>query len=106
MVTVSPGGKRAVVATLCTERDVDIRPELISHGTTLPAALVGGEVVDRVLAGESLIITRSGKPVAELRPIRQRRLDATALLERWSKVPRVDPKALRHDIDLILDPSI
>ncbi len=66
----------------------------------------GGDVVDRVVAGESLLITRSGKPVAELRPLRQRRLDAAALLARWNRVPHVDPEALRRDIDLVLDASL
>ena len=29
----------------------------------------GGAVIDRVLAGETITITRDGEPVAELRPI-------------------------------------
>ena len=29
----------------------------------------GGDVVDRVAAGENLTVTRPGKPVAELRPV-------------------------------------
>ena len=32
----------------------------------------GGEVVDRVEAGEQLTVTRDGRPVAELRPVRSR----------------------------------
>jgi prevent-host-death family protein len=58
----------------------------------------GGEVVDRAARGERITITRSGRPVAELRPLRPP-LSADALLERWRRVPAVDPLALREDID-------
>jgi prevent-host-death family protein len=65
----------------------------------------GGEVVDRAARGEQITITRSGKPVAELRPLR-RALSAEALLERWRRLPPVDPAALRSDIDELLDTSL
>jgi prevent-host-death family protein len=58
----------------------------------------GGDVVDRAARGEQITITRSGRPVAELRPLRAP-LSADALLERWRRVPAVDPVALREDID-------
>ena len=35
----------------------------------------GGRVIDRVLAGESLLVTRAGEPVAELRPLPHAALD-------------------------------
>ena len=66
----------------------------------------GGDVVDRVLRGESLTVTRSGEPVAELRPVRGRGLDPVTLLARWRHLPRVDPAALRADIDAVLDPRL
>lgn len=66
----------------------------------------GGDVVDRVQAGERLTVTRSGRPVAELRPLPRRALDASALLERWRCLPLVDPDRLRSDIDDVLDPSL
>ncbi len=66
----------------------------------------GGNVVDRVVGGETLVITKSGKPVAELRPVRPRALDAESLLARWRHVPHVDPAALRHDLDSVLDASL
>jgi prevent-host-death family protein len=62
----------------------------------------GGEVVDRAARGEQIVITRSGRPVAELRPLRAP-LSADALLERWRRLPAVDPVALREDIDELLD---
>ncbi len=63
----------------------------------------GGKVVDRVLAGESLLVTRSGRPVAELRPVRRPALSAEQLLERWRDLPRVDPAGVRDDLDALLD---
>lgn len=66
----------------------------------------GGEVVDRVQAGEHVVITRSGKPVAELRPMQPRGLDARSLLARWRNLPPVDPEQLRRDLDAVLDPEL
>jgi prevent-host-death family protein len=61
----------------------------------------GGEVVDRAARGEQITITRSGRPVAELLPLRPPRapLSADSLLERWRFLPVVDPVALRDDVD-------
>ncbi len=66
----------------------------------------GGGVVDRVLAGESLTVTRDGTPVAELRPVAGARLSAAALVERRRHLPAVDPTRLRSDVDELLDPSL
>ena len=66
----------------------------------------GGDVVDRVLAGEALLVTRGGAPVAELRPVPRRRLTSAALLERWRHLPAVDGEALRADLDAVLDPRL
>lgn len=63
----------------------------------------GGDVLDRVAAGEHVVVTRDGRPVAELTAVRPARLSRDALLERWRNLPRVDAKRLRHDIDTILD---
>lgn len=66
----------------------------------------GGDVVKRVLAGEALVVTRSGTPVAELRPVRGPGLEASTLLERWKHLPPVDPARLRSDIDDLLDAGL
>ena len=66
----------------------------------------GGEVVDRVLAGESLMLTRSGEPVAELRPVAKRGLSAEVLLKRWRGLPALDERRFRTDIDGELDSSL
>ena len=62
----------------------------------------GGEIVDRAARGELITITRSGRPVAELRAFRPP-LSADAVLERARRLPAVDPVALRDDIDELLD---
>lgn len=66
----------------------------------------GGAVVDRVQAGERMTVTRSGRPVAELRPLTRRGPDPATLLSRWRNLPRIDPDALRRDIDRIIDRSL
>jgi prevent-host-death family protein len=65
----------------------------------------GGDVVDRALRGEEVTITRSGRPVAELRPVRAA-LSAESLVERWRKLPEVDPVGVRADLDEILEPEL
>ncbi|HWM55748.1 MAG TPA: type II toxin-antitoxin system prevent-host-death family antitoxin [Solirubrobacterales bacterium] len=60
------------------------------------------DVVDRAARGETITITRSGKPVAELRAVRPP-LSAEVLLSRWNRLPRVDSTTLRADIDQLLD---
>lgn len=62
----------------------------------------GGAVVDRVAAGERVTVTRAGKPVAELRALGSPPLEAAALLERWRRLPAIDPRALRADLRAVL----
>jgi prevent-host-death family protein len=66
----------------------------------------GGEVVGRVEAGARAIVTRDGRPVAELRPLRSSGVSATALIERWRRLPAVDADALRRDVDDAIDQSL
>lgn len=66
----------------------------------------GGDVVDRVAKGERVTITRSGKAVAELRPIAGQPVPAEILLRRWRRLPRVDPERLRTDVDDVLDTAL
>jgi antitoxin (DNA-binding transcriptional repressor) of toxin-antitoxin stability system len=63
----------------------------------------GGDVVDRAVRGERIVITRSGRAVAELRAVSRPPLSAEALLGRWRHLPPVAPLALRGDIDRLLD---
>lgn len=66
----------------------------------------GGDVLNRVARGERLTVTRDGEPVAELRPLPRRPLNAAVLLERWRALPRVDSDRLRADLDAVLDSRI
>jgi prevent-host-death family protein len=66
----------------------------------------GGDVVDRVVAGERLVVTRDGRPVAELRPLRTAALAGAVLLERCRRLPPLDPDVLRRDLDSTIDPRI
>ncbi|HUD39292.1 MAG TPA: type II toxin-antitoxin system prevent-host-death family antitoxin [Streptosporangiaceae bacterium] len=66
----------------------------------------GGEILDRVAGGEAMTVTRDGHPIAELRPLPRRPLQASLLLERWHVLPAVDPVKLRADIDDLLDPAL
>lgn len=66
----------------------------------------GGEVIDRVLAGETVVITRSGVPVAELVPLPPEGLDAASVLSRWRSAPPVDGASFRSDLDDVLDATV
>ena len=66
----------------------------------------GGDVVDRAAKGERLTITRSGKPVAELRPLSRNPMPLELILARRRQLPPVDPEKLRHDLDQVLDPAV
>lgn len=66
----------------------------------------GGEVIDRVRAGERVTITRDGAPVAELLPLPRRRLSAAALILKFRLLPPVDPVRLRADIDAQIDQAL
>jgi prevent-host-death family protein len=66
----------------------------------------GGDVVDRAAKGERLTITRSGKPVAELRPLSREPMPLGVILARRLHLPLIDPDQLRHDLDQVLDPTL
>lgn len=66
----------------------------------------GGKVLDRVTAGESITVVRSGTDVAELRPLPRPGLSATELVARRRTLAHVDPVTLRSDIDSVLDTTL
>lgn len=63
-------------------------------------------MVNRAAAGERIIVTRSGTPVAELRPIRARALSASTLLDRWRRLPALDYRKLRKDLDSVIEAAL
>jgi prevent-host-death family protein len=66
----------------------------------------GGDVLDRVEVGEALTVTRSGKPVARLVPLRQRGLTSAVLVERWRNLPLIDATRFRADIDAVIEDTL
>jgi prevent-host-death family protein len=65
-----------------------------------------GGVLCEVQAGQTIIITRNGVPVAELRPIPPRRFVPRAVIADAAKrAPRVDAGRLRADLDAVVDQS-
>jgi prevent-host-death family protein len=66
----------------------------------------GGEVLDRVSRGESVVISRDGAAVAELRPLPRRSASTAELIARRRRLPAVDPVRLRDDLDTVLDPAL
>jgi prevent-host-death family protein len=61
------------------------------------------DVIERVVRGQCLTVTRGGRPVAELRPMPRPGVEAAALLQRWRNLPAVDPACFRRDIDAVID---
>ena len=66
----------------------------------------GGDVLDSVLRGERVTVTRAGKAVAELRPVAAAGTPATVVLDRWATIPVLSLEDLRADIDVVLDPAL
>lgn len=66
----------------------------------------GGDVLERVARGEALTVTRDGQAIAELRPLARRPIPAAVLVQRWRRLPAIDPARLRADIDAVLDGSL
>lgn len=66
----------------------------------------GGRLLNQVSGGETLTVTRAGKPVAELRPLERAPLTAETLLARWRWLPAVDADSLKADVDTYLDSTL
>lgn len=66
----------------------------------------GGDVIERVLAGESITVTRDGTPVAELRPLPRQPMTAAALIERFKRLSSIAPVAFRADVDAVIDQTL
>ena len=63
-------------------------------------------VLREVQAGQTLVITRNGVPVAELRPVPPRRfVPRAAITATAQRAPRVDLERFRTDLDAIADQS-
>ncbi|MEV0434040.1 type II toxin-antitoxin system prevent-host-death family antitoxin [Nocardia sp. NPDC050413] len=57
-------------------------------------------IMDAVEAGETIVVTRNGVEIAEVRPVsRRRRRSAEELVARHRGLPRVDYAAMRREAD-------
>ena len=75
--------------------DVSIR-DLRNHG---------GEILDAVMRGATMTVTRQGRPIAELRPLR-RGTDTARLLDLSRGTPTFSLDELRADLAEVLDDSL
>jgi prevent-host-death family protein len=77
------------------DRYVD--PTMSEH-TVTEAERQLSNLIDRALAGEGVVITREGKPVVELKPVRQRAAKpVTAADMDWLAAHRVGNKLPKED---------
>jgi len=64
-------------------------------------------VLREVESGRTLIVTRNGTPVAELRPVRPDAFVPRAMLsEAANRAPRIDARCFRADLDAVIDPGV
>jgi prevent-host-death family protein len=64
-----------------------------------------GAVLREVEAGRTIIVSRNGTPVGELRPIRRRRFVPRATIADASvHAARIDAGQFRADLDAVVDP--
>jgi prevent-host-death family protein len=64
-------------------------------------------VLREVEAGATVVVTRNGTPVAELRPIRPKRFVLRATLaEGAARSPRIDAARFRADLDALIDQRV
>lgn len=64
-----------------------------------------GAVLREVEAGRTVIVSRNGTPIGELRPIKRRRFVPRATIaDAASSAARIDAEQFRADLDAIVDP--
>jgi len=66
-----------------------------------------GAVLREVQAGQTIVVTRNGMPVAELRPISPRRFVPRAVIaDAAARAPRIDATRFRTDLEDVVDLSV
>jgi prevent-host-death family protein len=64
-------------------------------------------VLREVQAGHTIVVTRNGAPVAELRPVAPRRFVPRAIIAQAAvHAPRIDAARFRADLDSVVDQSV
>lgn len=66
-----------------------------------------GRIMRALGDGKTFIVTSSGRPVGELRPLRRNRfIDAVAAVEVFRNAPAVNWKQMRDDLDKLVDQNV
>jgi antitoxin (DNA-binding transcriptional repressor) of toxin-antitoxin stability system len=66
-----------------------------------------GDIMRRLEAGETFVVTRAGKPVGELGPVRRQHFVSSQLVaDVFLGAPSIDPDRLRRDLDAVVDPGL
>lgn len=66
-----------------------------------------GDIMRRLDAGETFIVTRAGKPVGELSPLRRHRfVTADTVSNLFRRAPSIDSDRFRADVDAAADARI
>ncbi len=66
-----------------------------------------GDIMRRLDAGESFVVTRAGQPVGQLSPLRRERfVKAEAVAAVFERAPRIDGERFRADLDDVADSGI
>lgn len=64
-------------------------------------------ILREVQAGQSVIVTRNGTPVAELKPVSPRRfVTRGAIAEAAATAPPIDAARFRRDLDALVDRGV
>ncbi len=72
----------------------------MNYATTAAESCALGE-------GKTFVVTSSGRPVGELRPLRRDRfVDAVAAVEVFRNAPAVDWQRMRDDLDELVDQDV
>jgi prevent-host-death family protein len=90
-----------------TKRYIRYRPPMYRTITQRELRNDSAAVLREVQAGQIVIVTRNGVPVAELRPIQPRRFVPRAVIaEAAARAPRLDARRFRADLDAVIDQSV
>lgn len=66
-----------------------------------------GRIMRALDDGQTFVVTRNGRPVGELRPLRRDRfVDAITVVETFRSAPHVDWQRFREDLDRHVDQAV
>jgi antitoxin (DNA-binding transcriptional repressor) of toxin-antitoxin stability system len=66
-----------------------------------------GDIMRRLDAGETFIVTRNGHPVGELTPLRRQRfVSSNTVTALFHDAPAIDADRFRADLDAVADPDV